>query len=717
MNTPPASSQGLYSQLKENEQKEINLIGLLNSIWRAKIWIALCGFLAFGAGFYYAYFVVTPTYTASTTVVLDSTQAQLTNLDSVVAQVTASAGSLSTEIEVLRSRGLLGKLVDRLDLTKDPEFNPHLREKPSYSYAAFRTALRNLILGPRPAVDVSAIPPERLRETAVNIVRGKIRVSTIGRSYVLRITSTSTNPLTAAKLTNALAELYILEQIEVKFNATEQATTWLTERVGELKIDLENAEEQVKEFNANSTLINENTLVLLNQQIKELRDRKISEQATIDTALARIAALRTAFDAQNFEQLENLAGDRSLSRLLALRAEGALTDEAALIARFEQIIDRTQLEADRAAAQLPTLTASIETLENQIASQSDDLVTLQQLQREAEASRVLYEYFLTRLKEASIQQGIQQADSRILSQSTIPGGPAAPNKNLIIILALLSGVVFGAVTALAWELSHNTFRTADDLELITGYTVLGQIPAIPANKRSNVLKYLVEKPTSAAAEAIRNLRTSTLLADLDEPPQIIMSTSSIPGEGKTTQSISLAQNLSGLGKKVLLIEGDIRRRVFSQYFDIANKKGLLSVLSKETTLEDAVVRVDQLSADILIGEQSKTNAADVFSSQAFLDFIADLRTQYDYIIIDTPPVLVVPDARVIGQAVDSILYTVKWDSTTKRQVIEGLKSFENVNLKVSGLVLGQINARRMARYGYGDSYGSYSKYGRGYYDN
>ena len=240
--------------------------------------------------------------------------------------------------------------------------------------------------------------------------------------------------------------------------------------------------------------------------------------------------------------------------------------------------------------------------------------------------------------------------------------------------------------------------------------MIGQIPTIPSRNRANVLQYLTDKPNSAAAEAVRNLRTSLLLANIDMPPRVIMSTSSIPGEGKTTQSISLAQNLSGLGKKVLLVEGDIRRRVFSEYFDIHDKPGFLSVLAGEASLQSAVTFNEQLQADILLGETSKVNAADLFSSDTFAQFLGTLRDAYDYVIIDTPPVLAVPDARVIGQHVDAIIYTVKWDSTTHRQVNDGLKSLANVNLKVTGLVLSQIDQRGMKRYGYGDSYGAYQAY-------
>ena len=544
----------------------------------------------------------------------------------------------------------------------------------------------------------------------IDEVTNAISVSNVRMSYVFEITAVTGNPVKSAAIANTLADLYILEQIEVKFAATEQATQWLSERVGQLQVELEQAVAAVKEFNASTTLISPEALVGLNRQLKESRDRLRDAQQSKTNAVARVAALEAARATDDPQTMVDAAGDSTLSRFLQMLND---SNRAAFDARFVQVLERAQLDVTRAESQISVLETSIKTQETQIEQQSADLVALQQLEREAEASRLIYEYFLNRLKETSIQQGIQQADSRLLSQAVVPRKASAPRKTLILALSIVLGAVIGGAIVLGREFTQNTFRVAEDLEAKTGYSVLGQIPSIPARKRKNVLQYLADKPTSAAAEAIRNLRTSVLLSDLDNPPKIIMSTSSIPGEGKTTQSIALTQNLAGMGKKVLLIEGDMRRRVFAEYFDIKNQKGLMSVLTHDVELEDAIIHEPTLQADLLIAEKTSTNAADVFSTERFRNFLDELRTRYDYIIIDTPPVLAVPDARVIGQWVDAIIYTVKWDSTSQRQVREGIKSFESVNVRVAGLVLGQISSSGMKRYGYGDSYGAYSSY----YDN
>lgn len=693
------------------DSDEIDLGQLLRTIWRGKFWILLTTLVAMLIGGYYAFVIAVPTYTTTAAVALESRQEQVVDIESVMTGLSGDQATINTEVEVIRSRELMQKLVAQLNLVEDPEFNPSLAPEPKYSLSKGIAWLRAQVQGPLPAP--RPVSDQMLLDEVINNVLKAISVSNVRQSYVFQITAVTEDPEKSARIANTLAELYIRDQLDVKFAATEKATEFLTERVSQLQGELEAAESAAKAFNAGTDLVSPEALVGLNRQIKELRDRLGEARASEAQAQTRVTALEEAAATGDLPRMAELADDRTLDRIATLLRNNPGTDRATFTERYEQIVARARLEADRAAAQIAALQSTIAQQEAQIDRQSADLVKLQQLEREAEASRLIYEYFLNRLKETSVQQGIQQADSRLLSRAVVPLSPSAPRKSMILALSLVLGAFLGAALIMARELAQNTFRVAEELEARTGYSVIGQIPAIPARRRKNVLKYLMDKPTSAAAEAIRNLRTSLLLSDIDSPPQVIMSTSSIPGEGKTTQSLALSQNLAGMGKKVLLIEGDIRRRVFAEYFEIKGRQGLLSVLSGEAALEDVVVHEERMKADILVGEKSSINAADVFSSERFTRFLTELREKYDYIIIDTPPVLAVPDARVIGQSVDAIVYTVKWDSTAHRQVLDGLKSFENVNLKVSGLVLSQINVRGMKRYGYGDSYGSYS----GYYDN
>lgn len=691
------SSRNLLSRGAE----EIDLGQLLGTLWRGKLWIAIAMAVALLIGGYYAFVSAVPTYTSSATVALESRQDQVVDIDSVVTGLGGDQSTINTEVEVLRSRGLLEQVVERLDLTNDPEFNAALREQSMFSLGALLSVLRS--------GSDEEVSERRVLDSVIDVLSSKVSISNIRNSYVFRITVTTEAPRKSALIANTVAEAYIRDQISVKFEKTAQATEWLSDQVSTLRLDLENAETELKSFSSSTDLISPEGLFALNRQLKDLRDRKSNLTEAIAAQKAAVVNLETV-EGLSPEEKAQRANDPSLVRLAEDIQNGVEGAAESFETQYAVLLTRAQQEVLRLEAQFEAVDTSIVELTERIETQSSELVRLQQLEREAQANGLIYEAFLSRLKETTVQQGIQQADSRILSQAVVPLSPSAPKKPMILALSLILGAMVGGAAVLIREMSQNTYRVAEALERNTGLTVIGQIPTIPSRNRANVLQYLTDKPNSAAAEAVRNLRTSLLLANIDMPPRVIMSTSSVPGEGKTTQSISLAQNLSGLGKKVLLVEGDIRRRVFSEYFDIHDKPGFLSVLAGEASLQSAVTFNEQLQADILLGETSKVNAADLFSSDTFAQFLGTLRDAYDYVIIDTPPVLAVPDARVIGQHVDAILYTVKWDSTTHRQVNDGLKSLANVNLKVTGLVLSQIDQRGMKRYGYGDSYGAYQAY-------
>lgn len=694
--------------IPSHDNDDTDLGNIFRVIWRGKLWVLLYAVVVTLLGAYYAFSIATPIYTASSVVALESRQEQVVDLESVVSGLGGDQATINTEVEVMRSRNLHEKVVRELDLVNDPEFNVTLRESSGLPFAETIESLREFVLGDQ--YDRKPRSERTILDDVIDELLKKIFISNVRQSYVFKISVDTEDADKSALIANTLADLYVLDQVETKFEATKQATAWLTDRVSQLQVELETAEAAVKNFNAKTELVSPEALSLLNFQIKNLRDRLQEAKASEAAAEDRIAALLAAQASNDPAKMVEVADNRALTRIYGVIKDAPDADRTAFDIRFQQVMDRAALELNRATNQIATLNSTIEVRHAQIERQSVDLVELQQLQREAEASRLIYEYFLSRLKETSVQQGIQQADSRVLSRAVVPLTPSAPRKPLVLAMSFLLGMLLGMAVVLLREFSQTTFRTADELEARTGYAILGQVPNIPSRNRKNILKYLLDKPASAASEAIRNLRTSILLSNVDNPPQIIMSTSSIPGEGKTTQSLALAQNLGALGKKVLLIEGDIRRQIFAEYFKIEQRQGLISVVSGEASLEDAVMREPSMQVDILLGETSSTNAADLFSSERFSRFIKDLRTKYDYVIIDTPPVLAVPDARVIGQSVDTIIYTVKWDSTTHRQVNDGLKAFEIVNIKVTGLVLGQINSKGMKRYGYGDSYGDYGSY-------
>ncbi|MEC7760309.1 MAG: polysaccharide biosynthesis tyrosine autokinase [Pseudomonadota bacterium] len=652
----------------EQADDEIDLLQIASMLWSGK-WLILLFCVAFGsAAWLYVDRFVTPLYTARAVVSLENREESVVDLQSVTTGVSNSSASIATEIEVLRSRSLAEQLIENMGLDADPRFNPNIDRE-----------------GPLLADDVA-------QDIMVDRVLGRISVSNVRSSYAFQLQSITPDPALSAGLVNALADLYTEDQIRWKAEATQRATGWLTERVEQLQIELEAAESAFKTFSAETTLLSAEALEAYNLRIKETRSRILE----LEAQKSRLEAQLVRSDTDSADSTPQPAGNGTQRT----RSEAP----ADLTTQIAQIDSRIE-----------AFSRSLSDQEAQYEVQSADLVRFQQLQRELEAARAIYTYFLTRLKETSVQQGIQQPDSRVLSYAPVPRFPSSPNKRRTVALGIILGLVAGAGLVLLREMITKNFRTVEDLERVSGRPVFGQIPLIPGKTREETLSNLKTKPTSAQAEALRNLRTSVLMSSIDNPPKVIMFTSALPGEGKSTLAIGLAQNMSNLGKKVLLIEGDARRQVFSAFGLDGDTGGLSDVLVDGRPVEDVIVTVPDQGVDLLSAGKLSTNSSDVFSSDRFREMMKTLRETYDFILIDSPPVLLVSDARLLSQHADATLLVVKWNDTSHQQVREALRQFDTAGQRVTGLALNRIDTRKMKKYGYGKGYGGYGYYGSGYY--
>ena len=692
---------------------DIDLVKLAASLWRGK-WIVLVFvlFCVVFANFYFKY-VSVPLYPATTKIALKENQPEkiLTDIESLMANGPITDMGINTELEVLRSRDLIGKLVDSLDLTNQPDFNPLLQE-PRLSNQ-IKTQLFDFfgVVSDKPKISRS---PEEVRSIAISSVLNVMAFSNTKNTRVINISAMTSKPDLSVRMANKMAKLYIESQIQFKFEAIASATEFLSSRTSELKNDFDELKTELANFSSQSELVSPTILKSLEIQLRDMRTR-LMEKAEI---IAKKSDRRTSF--QSFIEADNLPGlikyvdDFRLNQAFSDYKSNKLSLDS-LNMQIEQFMLKDDVELEREQKQLSALETSESLLTKQIERQSKELLVLQQLKREAETAGLLYESFFKRLQEMNVQLGLESADARLLSTAT-QSGPSIPIKSKILALGGFIGLLIGASLILYWELRFSGFRSVNELRDKSGYSVLAGVPLIALRDRKNAISYFKTKPNSMVSEAVRNLRTSILMSNTDQDKKIIMLTSSVPKEGKTILTYALAQNMVGLGKRILLIEADIRRRDHSVKIDRNNTVALLDLMMGHKEFKDVNPFNEELGFDILTATRSDMNAADLFASGRFLKLLTELREYYDFIIIDSPPVLSVPDARLISTLSDINIYIVKWNKTTRAQVDQGLDMISSIGVKTIGLVLNQINSNKAKTYGYTGSYG-YDTYGSKYYES
>ena len=370
---------------------------------------------------------------------------------------------------------------------------------------------------------------------------------------------------------------------------------------------------------------------------------------------------------------------------------------------------------DIARSKVKSLEDGLVALKSQTGEGDQAMVTLRQLRREADANKTLYESFLSRFKQIAEQQDFQMADARIVAKAETALRPYYPDPLIFFALSLVLGTMLGFGVALILEYMERGCRDLNALATQLVLSGLGIFPLIDACDQLPT-DYVLDKPLSVYAEAIRGVRTAVHFSNVDAPPRVIMVTSSLPGEGKTIFSLSFGRVLAKSGAKVLLIDADMRRpRVHSVLGLDKSKPDLARILSGEVQLAEAIQH-DSSGMDVIIARSKTPNPHDLLASKQMERLLAAAREKYDLVIVDTPPVIAVSDSAVVSKLVDTTIYIVRWASTPREVVKQGVKRLTDYNVRVAGVVLNQVNLEEQKQYGYGDYGYYYSKY-KDYYTN
>lgn len=697
--------------------------------------------------------LIMPRYTATSAVLIQPRAAQVIDLDAVVGDLAPDEAMVETQIEVLASRELAEQVVQELGLLSDPEFNPAIAEEVDRSLAIagwlhdYWPTLEGIAdellpeMAKRPlAQNAAELPAAHQLETAVTVFLEKLEVRRGGRSYVLSIDFTSTDPENAARVANAVVRSYVDTQLADKLSATTEATRWLTERVEQLRDQVLEAERAVEDYRVVNQLVDSPGTTLNVQQLVGVNATLIATRAERAEKEARLERVREVVKSgggydgiaevmsspvivmlreqettllRQKAQLSREYGERH-PRMVHLAVERQ--DLAARIDLEARNIIRTlESEVTVARRRERALEESLNETKGQSAVIGRAGIQLAELEREAAANRVIYETFLTRLKETREQEDLLRPDARVISAAFVPDEPSFPTPKLMVVSGFTASLMMGLLLAFLAEHLDRSLRTGSHLEELLGVASLGLVPSVRRFKRLQKHRYLLEKPLSEYAEAIRSVRKALQLSNIDRPPQVVMVTSTLPGEGKTTLATSLAASGAASGCNTILVDLDLRHPSVAREMNQPVRADLIDFMTGRATL-DEVIYADP-TADRLAYipiKQLTRSPLNLLESQKMVSLIAALRARYDYIVLDTPPALGITDARATAVLADAVLFVVRWQQTKAEPALSALEILLNSHARVAGAVLTQVNLRRLAKLAYGDS-GQYYKRYKTYY--
>lgn len=690
-------------------------------------------------------------YRANALLEIEKENPNILTLQEMFAIETVSDSYLETQYKILRSDSLARRVIDQLHLDRLPEFNPQAR--------------RDVPGAPPAVVAGGAARDAGSYQGTLRAFRDRLSVDPVKRSRLVEISFESQDPELAAQVVNALASHHIEQSLEVRWEATQKASEWLSQQLLDLKARLEKSEHEMQAYARENGLLFLESEKGVPENIVNERLRQLQEELTrAQAARYQKESLYRLVQAGDYDSLPSAGEDRVISdlsvRLAELRREHAqlsatFTSDYPKVRQVQGQIEEIERMIDAESARLASrvtsdylaavrresLVASAFAEEqkqaNVVAGRS---VQYNILKREAETNKQLYQGLLGRLKEAGVSAGLKATNIRIVDGAEPPRKRARPNLALNLALALVLGLGLGVGAAFLQEHLDNSLKTSEDVERFLGLPALALIPAVESlngrhghvhglaenskllgngKDKSNLPPqpqqwYRIDAETathSALGEAFRSLRTSVLLSTADRPPRTLLVSSSQPSEGKTTVSINLAISLSQLGQRVLLIDGDMRRPSIRKAFRLDNNLGLVSYLTGQQDWRAAVQPTGLANLDALVCGPVPPNPAELLSSERMRLLLSEARAEYQFVVIDSPPLLNVADSRILATLAEGVVLVVKGGATPREVAQRAGTHARDVGANLIGVVLNNLDVRSGDNYYY--RYYNYDYYGSG----
>lgn len=714
-------------QLGLSEESKLALLDHWRSIKKRK-WPVLglaTALAALGAA---VAFSMTPVYRSTATVLIEPGKPKFLSMEDMLGGAMQTKEHYQTQVEILKSREVALRTVSTMKLWTTPELDPRIS-------AASATAKLKSMLGQAGA------PVEWTDETLADAVikpfMESVTVEPVRLSQLVKVSYDSPNPALAARVANDIASNYIDSDRDAKFKLAQGLNGWLEKRATTLRENLLESEKALQAYREEKGLINLSgsaqglagmQIGEVSQRLAEARARRMQLEGTYN-----MVANTSNSDYSNVPSVANnptvqeaLRQEAAAQKLVAELSENLgpnhikMQEAQSSLASAQRYLAQQRRSAARSMVQEYNLARQAEkSLETALTSATGGVqdvnrkeFQLQVLEREVSSNKQLYDLFMSRAKEMDAGSDLQAAVARIVDPAVVTTIPVRPNKGQIILVAFVLGLMIGAMGAVLLERMDNTIKGSESAELKLQQPVLAVLPALSGEALENVATMFIREPNSHHAEAIRTARTGIQLSDVDQRHRLIMVTSSVPSEGKTSTSINLALALAQT-KRTLLIDADMRRPQVGVRLGLtAGAKGLSNLVTGSSTLKDCVHQIEGSSLLVMPSGDVPPNPLDLLVSQRFKDVLRHLQPQLDFIIIDTPPVELVSDAMAVAPMATSTIYVVRATETPVPVIRKGLNRLQRSGANIMGVIVNGLDFDEAQRY-YGESVNG--GYGNTYY--
>ncbi len=689
-------------------------------------------------------FTTTPTFVATGYMVIDARKAQLLDPQSATRNdVNVDMAMVQTEIELLKSDNVSRAVIDKLHLTEDPEF----AGGPPGFIGALVKRVFNLFATP---VKDENQEQSRLAKRVLAVFEDKRMVTRVGQSYVMEIDVQSADPAKAAKIANAIAEAYIDDELNAKYEETKRASVWLQQRLKELRAQASAQQQAVVDFRKEHNIVDtgKNGQLMNDQQVSEVNSQLILAQAATAEAKARYERILEVLK----QDVPNASITDALNNQIIVKLRGEYLDLAARAAIWSQkygpghlsvIAQRTQMrelqnaikdemskiaqsyksDYEIAFAREQSIRNSLGNAVSQTEITNQAQVQLRELESAADASKTLHDNFLQRYMEAVQQQSFPITEARLVGTADAPLSKTYPKTSLVLLFALAGGAILGFGIAALREVFDRVFRSSDQVEEELQVSCLAMLPLIktaagpdaatlkvmetaPAPPDSPLLlrpqpmlDLVLDQPFSIFSEALRTVKVTSDLSEILKAKKVMGVISTLPGEGKSTVSANYAQLIAHAGSRSILIDADLRNPTLSRQLAY-DGPGLIDVLAGWKSLEE-ILLLDPRSGLRFLPAGAKPNMPhtnELLASDAMKKLIALLQETYDYLIIDLPPLIPVVDARASTNFVDAYLCTIEWGSTKVDLVRHTLSNAPEIYERLLGVILNKVDMSTIGRY-------------------